>query len=149
ARAEEVGRIARDVDHSTSLVYAHLSLGLVSLRRGDLMHAVPPLERAVELCRSIQARATVDAAAGHLGYAYALCGRLSEGVALLEEALADPAVTGLAHHPLYLAHLGEAHLLGGRRNDALAVAQRAFDLAHRQTERGSEAWILRLLGEIT
>jgi Double zinc ribbon len=28
------------------------------------------------------------------------------------------------------------------------VAQRALDLAHRQKERGSEAWVLRLLGEI-
>jgi tetratricopeptide (TPR) repeat protein len=69
-------------------------------------------------------------------------------VALLEEALADPAVTGVANHPLFLAYLGEAHLLAGRRDDALAVARRALDLAHRRKERGSEAWVLRLLGEI-
>ena len=87
-------------------------------------------------------------AAAHLGYAYALVGRLPEGVALLEEAVADPAATGTNNHPLFLAHLGEAHRLAGRRDDALAVARRALDLAHRQKERGNEAWILRLLGEI-
>jgi tetratricopeptide (TPR) repeat protein len=66
----------------------------------------------------------------------------------MEEALADPGATGTTHHSLLLAYLGEAHLLAGRRDDALAVARRALDLAHRQKERGNEAWVLRLLGEI-
>jgi tetratricopeptide (TPR) repeat protein len=66
----------------------------------------------------------------------------------MEEALADPEVTGTICHPLLLAYVGEAHLLAGRRDDAVAVAQRALDLAHRQKERGNEAWVLRLLGDI-
>jgi tetratricopeptide (TPR) repeat protein len=148
ARAGEAIRIAREVEHSRSLVFACRSLGVVSLRRGDLMQAIPPLERAVELCRAIPAQSPFDVAAAHLGYAYALSGRLPEGVALLDEALADPAATGTTNHPLLLAYLGEAHLLAGHRDDALAVAGRALDLAHRQKERGNEAWVLRLLGEI-
>jgi hypothetical protein len=47
-----------------------------------------------------------------------------------------------------MAYLCEAHLRAGRRDDAVAVARRAFDLAHRQKERGNEAWVLRLLGDI-
>ena len=90
---------------------------------------------------------TASARAGHLGYVYALSGRLAEGVVLLEEALADPETTGIVYHPLLLAYLGEAHLLAGRPNDAVAVARRALDLAHRQKERGNEAWVLRLLGD--
>ena len=43
---------------------------------------------------------------------------------------------------------GEAHLLADRREDALTIARRALDLALRQKERGNEAWVLRLLGEI-
>jgi tetratricopeptide (TPR) repeat protein len=66
----------------------------------------------------------------------------------MEEALADPAATGTSNHPLFLAYLGEAHLLAGRRDEALGVARRALELAHRQKERGNEAWVLRLLGEI-
>ena len=89
-----------------------------------------------------------DIPPAHLGYAYALSGRLPEGVALMEEALADPEATGTTQHPLLLAYLGEAHLLAGRRDDALAVARRALDLAHLQKERGNEAWILRLLSDI-
>jgi len=93
-------------------------------------------------------RILLDITAAHLGYAYALSGRLPEGVTLLEEALADPEATGTTRHPLLLAYLGEAHLLAGRRDQAVAVALRALDLAHRQKERGNEAWVLRLLGDI-
>ena len=108
----------------------------------------PPLEHAVEVCRVAEVRNFFDVTAAHLGYAYALSGRLQEGVVLIEEALADPEATGTTHHPLLLTYLGEAHLLPGRRDDAVAVAQRALDLAHRQKERGNEAWVLRLLGNI-
>jgi tetratricopeptide (TPR) repeat protein len=147
-RGEEALRIAREVDHSSSLVYAYRTLGFVHLRRGAILQAIPPLERAVELCRGAHMRNLFDIPPAHLGYAYALSGRLSEGVALMEEALADPEATGTTQHPLLLAYLSEAHLLTGRPNDAVAVAQRALDLAHRQRERGNEAWVLRLLGDI-
>jgi tetratricopeptide (TPR) repeat protein len=148
ARGEEALRIAREVDDFGCLVVAYRSLGLVRLRRGDLTEAMPPLERSVELCRVTPAPALFDVSAAWLGYAYALSGRLPEGVALLEEAVADPGATGSANHSLFLAHLGEAHLLAGRPDDAAAVARRALDLAHRQKERGNEAWVLRLFGEI-
>jgi class 3 adenylate cyclase/tetratricopeptide (TPR) repeat protein len=148
ARSEEAVRIAREADDSSSLVFAYRSLGFVSLRRGTISQAIPPLERAVELCRVAQVRILFDITAAHLGYAYALSGRLPEGVILMEEALADPSATGTGHHPLLLAYLGEAHLLAGRRDDASEVARRALDLAHGQKERGNEAWVLRLLGEI-
>jgi tetratricopeptide (TPR) repeat protein len=147
ARGEEALRIAREVDAFGCLVVAYRSLGLVRLRRGDLTEAMPPLERSVELCRVTPAPALFDVSAAWLGYAYALSGRLPEGVALLE-AVADPGATGSANHSLFLAHLGEAHLLAGRPDDAAAVARRALDLAHRQKERGNEAWVLRLFGEI-
>jgi tetratricopeptide (TPR) repeat protein len=148
ASGEEAVRIAREFDHPHSLAYAHRSLGLISLRRGDASGAILPLERAVEVCRVAQVRLPFDIAAGHLGYAYALVGRLPEGVGLLAEALGDPAATGTTNHPLLLAYLGEARLLTGRRADALEVAGRALELAHQQKERGNEAWVLRLLGEI-
>jgi tetratricopeptide (TPR) repeat protein len=149
ARGAEAVRIASELNHPNSLAFAHRSLGLIALRRGDASGAILTLERAVEVCRVAQVRIPFDVAAGHLGYAYALVGRLPEGVNLIEEALGDPAATGTTNHPLLLAYLGEAHLLAGRREDALEVARRALELAHRQKERGNEAWVLRLVGEIT
>jgi tetratricopeptide (TPR) repeat protein len=148
AQGEEALRIAREVDYPGGLVLANRSLSFVFLRRGAISHAIPALERAVELCRVTPIRNLFDITAVHLGYAYALSGRLAEGVTLMEEALADPEATGSTHHPLLLAYLGEAHLLAGRRDEAVVVAGRALDLAHRQKERGNEAWVLRLLGDI-
>jgi class 3 adenylate cyclase/tetratricopeptide (TPR) repeat protein len=147
-RGEEALRIASEVDQPASLVFAYRSLGFVSLRRGAIPQAIPPLARAVELCRAAEVRILFDVTAAHLGCAYALSGHVPEGVTLMEEALADPQATGTAHHPLLLAYLGEANLLAGRRNDAAAVAGRALELAHSQKERGNEAWVLRLLGDI-
>jgi len=129
------------------LFWPYRSLGFVFLRRGAIAEAIPPLEYAVKLCRVAQIRALFAIAAAHLGYAYALSGRLPEGVTVIEEAVADPEATGTACHPLLLAYLGEAHLLAGRRDEAAAVTRRALDLAHRQQERGNEAWVLRLLGD--
>jgi len=148
ARGEEALRIAREVDQPASLVVADRSLGFVSLRRGAIPQAIPPLERALELRRMAPVRNLFHLTAAHLGYAYALSGRLPDGVTLMEEALADPEATGTTYHPLLLAYLGEAYLLAGHWDDAVAVAQRALDLAHRQKERGNEAWVLRLLGAI-
>jgi tetratricopeptide (TPR) repeat protein len=51
-------------------------------------------------------------------------------------------------HSRAAAHLGEAYLLAGRGQDALAATTRAVQLAHEGGERGAEAHALRLLGEI-
>ncbi len=148
ASSEEAVRLAREVNHPASLVSSDRSVGIVSLLRGDVSRAISPLERAVDVCRSTPLLILFDMTAGHLGYAYALSGRLYEGVALLEEALAHFATTGTADHALLLAYLGEAHLLSGHQDAALAVTRRALELARRQKERGNEAWVLRLLGQV-
>jgi class 3 adenylate cyclase/tetratricopeptide (TPR) repeat protein len=80
ARAQEAGRVAREIDHPSSLVVGYRSFGLISLRRGDLMQAIPSLELSVELCQVTPVPALFDVSAAHLGYAYALSGRLPEGV---------------------------------------------------------------------
>jgi tetratricopeptide (TPR) repeat protein len=49
---------------------------------------------------------------------------------------------------LQIAWLGEVHLLAGRLDAALTVAQQALEFARVHQERGHEAWTLRLLGEI-
>ena len=52
------------------------------------------------------------------------------------------------NHAFRLAGLGEAYLLAGRTDTAAEVAGRALTLARQHRERGHEAWVLRLLGEI-
>ena len=84
-----------------------------------------------------------------LGYAYALAGRLAEAIPLLEETTEIGAAKGIwADQSLRVAWLAEAYLLDRRYDEATATAARALDLARRYEERGNEAWILRLSGEI-
>jgi tetratricopeptide (TPR) repeat protein len=78
-----------------------------------------------------------------------LCGRVAEGLALLEPALETMASAGSGqYHTLGLIHLGEACVLASRREDAVAFAGRAMTFAHQHGQRGYEALALRLLGEI-
>ncbi len=146
--AREALRMAEAANNPASLVHGSRSVGLIHLRLGELDQALPALERAAEVCRVAHLRALFDITAAFLGYAYALDGRLAEAVPLMEQAVADPAATGRAHHPLFLAYLAEAHLLARDPDRALAVAQQGLDLARRQKEPGNEAWVLRILGQI-
>jgi tetratricopeptide (TPR) repeat protein len=87
---------------------------------------------------------------GDLGYAYALSGRMAEGIPLLEHARGASETMGFGVvQPIFLVHLGEAYLLADRLEDALACAERALTLAREGGQRGHEAWALRLIGEIT
>ena len=47
-----------------------------------------------------------------------------------------------------VACLSEAYFHAARIEDALSQAKLALELSHEHQERGREAWILRLIGEI-
>jgi class 3 adenylate cyclase/tetratricopeptide (TPR) repeat protein len=149
AYGEEAVQIAELVDHPYSLTAAFFSVGLVSLRKGDLRQAIPTLERGLALCRNADALIWLPWGASTLGYTYALVGRFSEGIPLLEHAVERAtSMTMMVEQSLRLAWLGKAHLLAGRTQDAVSLARRALDLARVHGERGYEAYALRLFGEI-
>jgi len=84
-----------------------------------------------------------------LGHFYALSGRVAEGLALLEEALATMESMAMIQwrSPL-IVRLVEAYLLADRPEDARALMERGLTLARRHGHRGAEAWALRLLGDV-
>jgi len=86
--------------------------------------------------------------ASRLGYAYALCGRVAEGLPLLEQAVERAGSAGTVGHSIRLAYLSEAYLVAGQIAKAIELATRALDLSLRYKERGHQAYALRLLGEI-
>src|SRR5262249_12977167 len=53
-----------------------------------------------------------------------------------------------AYLALWTAHLGEGLAAAGQLDRARTVAQRALDLSLSHKERGHQAWVLRLLGEV-
>jgi tetratricopeptide (TPR) repeat protein len=74
---------------------------------------------------------------------------VTDRLGLLERAAEQATSIGVgALHALRIAHLGEAYLLTGQIDAAMASATRAAELARDHDERGSAAWTLRLLGEI-
>ncbi|MBI4588722.1 MAG: hypothetical protein HY725_07770 [Candidatus Rokubacteria bacterium] len=149
AHGEEALGIAESVDQPLSLMLATQHLGQVYLCRESLEAAIAVLERGLGLCRSHDIPYGFALIAGPLGRAYALSGRLAEAVPLLEQATERAvAVRRSIEQSLRVAWLAEAYLLAGRARDADRLARQALDLARRHGERGNEAWVLRLLGEI-
>ena len=144
---EEGLRIAETIDHPYSQTFLSLGEGILRLRQGDLPKAVSALERSLALCRHWKLAALFGVIAGHLGAAYTLAGRSTDAIPLLEEALVREHRHWL--EPLPSLALAEAYLRAGRPQDARHQADRALDLAHQRDQRGHEAWIRWIFGELT
>jgi class 3 adenylate cyclase/tetratricopeptide (TPR) repeat protein len=149
ARGEEGVRIAEALARPMSFIFAYRGVGLLHLRKGDLHQAIPALERALAFCQGVHLPYFFPGLASALGMAYALTGRITEALALLEQAVQQTTATRRQDdRSLWVAHQSEAMLLSGRLEEALSLAQQALELARAHQQRGREAWILRLLGDI-
>ena len=130
-------------------VWGHIGVGRLRVVQGDPSRAIESLEATLPLCEEGSDLAVYfSRTASSLGLAYAMSGRLVEGVALVERAATHAAAIGFAYsHALVVGMLGEAHLLAGEVDEAGARADEAVALARRHGQRGWEAWALRLQGE--
>jgi tetratricopeptide (TPR) repeat protein len=147
--AQEGVRLAEALDHSYSLICAMRAVGRLHGARGDFDHAIPIAERSLALSHDRNLPQLSPEVADLLGYLYALSGRVAEGLSLLQEALTALESMGMFQwRSSVLVHLGETYLLASRPEDALTLAERGLTLASERGHRGSEAWALRLLGEI-
>jgi DNA-binding NtrC family response regulator/tetratricopeptide (TPR) repeat protein len=147
AHSDEEVRITESIDQPASVIHWTFGAGLLYLRKGDLDKAIAVLERGLELCQVWNVWGWFANLASHLGYAYALSGRIAEAVPVLEQAV-GPNVLTTGMGLLWMAYLSEAYLLAGRRDEAIQLAEHALELARRQNELSNQAWVLRLLGEI-
>jgi class 3 adenylate cyclase/tetratricopeptide (TPR) repeat protein len=142
-------RIAEEVAHRGSLMYASHGIGLLALRQGDLPRALSQLERAMGLCQDADLPLWFPWIAAALGAAYTLGGRSADAVPLLTQALEQAtATTTVIHQALCRLSLGEAHLLADRLEAAHGLAERTLALTRERQERGYQAYALRLLGAI-
>jgi class 3 adenylate cyclase/tetratricopeptide (TPR) repeat protein len=149
AFAEEATAIAEAEDHAYSLVIAHAGTGMMRNLGGNHEDAIGPLERGLVITRLADIPFLFPLIAAPLGRAYALTGRTEEGLRLLEDAIQrSEDMQWAANHSLRLMWLAEAHLRTGDESTARRLGTRALELARRQRERGHEAHILRLLGQI-
>jgi class 3 adenylate cyclase/tetratricopeptide (TPR) repeat protein len=148
-RGEEAVAIAEKVDELYSRGVAAWGLGTLHVVRGDPARAIPILEQGLVVTRMANTPVLFPFIAAPLGAAYALAGRISDGLGLLESAVRQALSMDLrAHHALRLTWLGEALVLGGHLERAREQATQAVALAERQGERASHAYARRLAGEI-
>jgi tetratricopeptide (TPR) repeat protein len=125
------------------------AVGRLYLHKGDLHQAIPLLERSLELCQDAYIPLQFPFTAASLGAAYARAGRVAEARPLLEQAMEQAVAMGrMVDYALWAAWLGETALLAGHPEKAYDLAQRALELSLTYRERGHQAWILRLLGDI-
>jgi tetratricopeptide (TPR) repeat protein len=150
ARGEEGVIIAEQARHPYTLGYVNCSLGLLYLLKGDLDAAVEKLQRSLKLCREANIRVLFPQIASYLGFAYALSDRTADALPLMEEAEEQTISIGRrGGQSLRLAWQGETYLLSGRIKEAVALAERAYELSEKHKERGHHAWTLRLMAEIS
>jgi tetratricopeptide (TPR) repeat protein len=114
----------------------------------DLARAIAALEHSHQLCRDRDLPAPLAATQSYLGRAYALAGRLQEGVSFLEQAVEYSRVSLVYQRPRNLCYLGEALLLAGRPENARSIAEEALRLCRAHGQRGFEADALNVVGEI-
>jgi tetratricopeptide (TPR) repeat protein len=148
ALGEEVVRMAEAVDHPGSCMYASAEVGLLFLRQGDLPRALPLLEQAMAICQAMDFPLWSPRMAAALGAAYALAGRITDAVPLLTRAMAQATAMEIGNSRTLSRLLGEAQLLVGRLDEAHTLVERVLAYARAHQERGQQAYILRLLGDI-
>ncbi len=149
AVAEEAVETAESAGHLYGLIVARFGLGMLSLQQGELPQAIAALERGLTITQTEQLPPLFPLLAAPLGMAYALDGRLTEAVPLLQEAVERAAAMHcMGAQARRLSWLGETYHLAGWPEDALAYAHRALDLARAYNERGHAAWSLWLLGKL-
>jgi class 3 adenylate cyclase/tetratricopeptide (TPR) repeat protein len=148
AVGEEGVQIAEATDHPLSRMAAYNGIGFPYVYKGDVHRAIPILERGLALCQAANIPPW-PILSSSLGTAYALCGRVTDALPLLEQAVAHGNAVGLlANQPLFIAYLSQGYLLAGRWEEATQSAQRALELARAHRARGHEAHALYVLGDV-
>jgi transcriptional regulator with AAA-type ATPase domain/tetratricopeptide (TPR) repeat protein len=149
-RAREAMRIAEAAKHPSSLTSAHVAVGRVFLRRGDIPQALPVLEQGLALCRQGNMRLLFPFLAEGLGLAYAYSNRIAAGLDLLREAQEmHERLRGGAGQALRHASLSQGHLVGGDITAADRFAESAVALARSFGETGYLAYALFQRAEVS
>src|SRR5438445_8106635 len=99
----------------------------------------------MRVCREVGLTVFFPWVATALGPAYTLAGRVADAIPLLTQAMEQTNRL----QALFSLRLGEAQVLAGRLEEAHALAERALALTRAHQERGTQAYVLRLLGEIS
>jgi DNA-binding NtrC family response regulator/tetratricopeptide (TPR) repeat protein len=148
-QGEEGCRIAEETDHPASLLFAYYGAGLPPLYQGNLLLALPRLERAMSICYEADIPVYFPRVAPALAGAYTLSGRFTDAVQLLSRAIAQAtAMKRIDTQALCSLALAEAQMWVGSQEEARHYAAQTLDHARAYQAHGYQAYALRLLGDI-
>lgn len=139
--------LAEELGQPFTTIAAHIGVATMRIAGGEFADAIVGLERARALCDRGDfglARVAIEA---RLGSAYALSGRLAEGLSLLEDAARHVDRVDGFWRPRLLGWLAEAYLLDGRVDDAARIAEHAAGITPPNAPI-SRAWTIRLAAEV-
>ena len=146
--ATEALSIAEAAGQHYSIASACLCMGEVDVVKGANPEAIPILERAAELCKTWDLGVISPTVTAVLSLAYALCGKLADGLPALEQSEALAPEVRIFDTPTARTSLGAVYLLAGKLDRAAGVATRVADLSVRFGFRGCQAETSRILGDI-
>jgi tetratricopeptide (TPR) repeat protein len=150
AIGEDGLRIAEAVAHPGGLSRAYHGLGLLALHQGDMPRALLLLEQAMGICQDADLSAWFPLMAAALGAAYTLSGRVADAVPLLMRAMEQTTATEMLDMQGRCSlPLSKAQMLTGCLAEAHTLAEHTLVLAREHQGRGTEAYALHLLGDIT
>ena len=146
AAAREACAIADEVRRPYDMALAHWYAGFVQSHQGDVSGSLVSLEHGYQIARSAQISFLIPVLSTSLGYAYALAGRIDEGIELLTKAV---GFSQFAKFPYGVAwstvYLGFAKFLAGCPEGVNQQARNAIDLASSHRYRAVEATAHRLM----
>ena len=149
--ALELGEQASAAAEALGLAYsigmAAWGYAYATMLRGELSKAVTVSDRVAAICAHAGIPQLVTSWSASLGYARVLSGDVVEGVSTLQYSR-DTIANNRYMEAQFLAWLAHGQALAGRFPEALASVHTALDLAQRGSQRGQEAWALRILGEV-
>ena len=137
--ADEAVELAETTNHPDTLFWAHRAAGLRHLAQGDASSAAVALERAHEICRTFDMAASLTRIMAELGLAWALDGRITEALPMLERAADDATRLKQAMTYPKVLLLLRSTMDAGMLRESAETAARALEQFRHHNERGHEA----------
>jgi predicted ATPase len=148
-RSNEALALAQGLSHPRSLGWAESFIGMLRKYRREAGAAQEDAERVTTLSLELGYTDFLAWGTSLRGWAMAAQGRHEEGIAQIQEGLAQLRATGFeVARTYFLCSLAEACIEAGRLDDALSALTEAAAAANQREERQSEAEIFRLKGEL-
>jgi len=146
----EGSELSEELGHPYSWLMMQAVRGRYYLMHDDPAAALQVLEQAERTCREEEVHTMIPSVVAGLGVACARCGFTDRAIELVQDALDQQIYRKAGNYTRYylLTAIGEAHLIAGNVDAALARATEAERLARRNAEGAHLAQALHLIGQI-